>query len=154
MDATELLKKDHAAVKQLFAEFESADSDDSKLDAYEDLRDQLLIHARIEEEIFYPAVAKADPPRAEKQVREALTEHQQVKETLTRLDGMAAELEADFVETVKQLAKSVEHHVDEEENEIFVTARKMGNEQLSALGERLQQRKDQLMEEGVEAEEH
>jgi hypothetical protein len=54
MDATELLKKDHESVRQLFAEFESAESDDSKLDAYEDLRQQLLIHARVEEEIFYP----------------------------------------------------------------------------------------------------
>ena len=42
MDATEVLKKDHEAVRQLFAEFESAESDDSKLDTYEDLRQQLI----------------------------------------------------------------------------------------------------------------
>jgi len=145
MNATDLLKKDHEAVRQLFAEFESAGSDDSKLDAYEDLRQQLVIHARIEEEIFYPAVREADPDKAEKQVGEALTEHQQVKDMLAKLDDMAAEVDADFTESVRKLAKSVEHHVQEEENDIFVTARKMGDKQLSELGDRLQQRKDQLL---------
>ena len=150
MDATELLKKDHEAVRQLFAEFESAESDDSKLDTYEDLRQQLIIHARIEEEIFYPAVREADHDKAEKQVKEALTEHQQVKEMLVKLDGMASEVDADFAESIKKLAESVEHHVQEEENDIFVTARKIGNKQLGELGDRLQQRKDQLMEAGVD----
>ena len=150
MDATELLKKDHEAVRQLFAEFESAESDESKLDTYEDLRQQLIIHARIEEEIFYPAVREADHDKAEKQVKEALTEHQQVKEMLVKLDGMASEVDADFAESIKKLAESVEHHVQEEENDIFVTARKIGNKQLGELGDRLQQRKDQLMEAGVD----
>ena len=59
---------------------------------------------------------------------------------------MAAEVDADFTESVRKLAKSVEHHVQEEENDIFVTARKMGDKQLGELGDRLQQRKDQLLE--------
>ncbi|MBV8773801.1 MAG: hemerythrin domain-containing protein [Deltaproteobacteria bacterium] len=150
MDATELLAKDHEAVRQLFAEFESAESDDSKLDAYEDLRQQLLIHARIEEEIFYPAIREADRAKAEKQVKEALTEHQQVKQMLAQLDDMAAEVDADFAESVKKLAQSVEHHVEEEEKDIFATARKIGNKQLGELGDRLQQRKDELMEAGTD----
>jgi hemerythrin superfamily protein len=153
MNATDLLKKDHDAVRQLFAEFESAESNDSKLDAYEDLRQQLLIHARVEEEMFYPAVREVDPGKAEKQVKEALTEHQQVKEMLAKLDDMAAEVDADFTESVRKLAKSVEHHVQEEENDIFVTARKMGDKQLGELGDRLQQRKDQLMEAGIDEDE-
>ena len=69
---------------------------------------------------------------------------------LVKLDGMASEVDADFAESVKKLAESVEHHVQEEENDIFVTARKIGNKQLGELGDRLQQRKDQLMEAGVD----
>jgi hemerythrin superfamily protein len=84
MDATELLKKDHDAVRQLFAEFESAESEQDKLDAYDDIREQLLIHARIEEEIFYPAVREANSGRSATQVDQALSEHQQVKAMLNR----------------------------------------------------------------------
>jgi iron-sulfur cluster repair protein YtfE (RIC family) len=153
MDATELLKKDHDAVKQLFAEFESAESEQDRLDVYDDIREQLLIHARIEEEIFYPAVRETNSGKSATQVEEALKEHQQVKAMLDKLDDMAAEVDADFAETIKTLAKSVEHHVQEEENDIFVSARKLGDEHLSELGDRLQQRKNQLMEAGSDQEE-
>jgi iron-sulfur cluster repair protein YtfE (RIC family) len=146
MDATELLKKDHDAVRQLFAEFESAESEQDKLDAYDDIREQLLIHARIEEEIFYPAVREINSGKSATQVDQALSEHQQVKAMLDKLDDMAAEVDADFAKTVRTLAESVEHHVQEEENDIFMSARKLGNERLNELGDRLQQRKDQLME--------
>jgi iron-sulfur cluster repair protein YtfE (RIC family) len=153
MDATELLKKDHDAVKQLFAEFESAELEQDRLDVYDEIREQLLIHARIEEEIFYPAVRETNSDKSATQVDEALSEHQQVKEMLDKLDDMAAEVDADFAETIRTLAESVEHHVQEEENEIFVSARKLGDERLSELGDRLQQRKDQLMEAGSDQEE-
>jgi iron-sulfur cluster repair protein YtfE (RIC family) len=153
MDATELLEKDHDAVKQLFAEFESAESEQDRLDVYDEIREQLLIHARIEEEIFYPAVRETNSGKSATQVDEALKEHQQVKAMLDKLDDMAAKVDADFAETIKTLAKSVEHHVQEEENDIFVSARKLGDERLSELGDRLQQRKDQLMEAGSDQEE-
>jgi iron-sulfur cluster repair protein YtfE (RIC family) len=153
MDATELLKNDHDAVRQLFAEFESAESEQDKLDAYEDIREQLLIHARIEEEIFYPAVRETNSGRSATQVDEALNEHQQVKTMLNKLDNMAAEVDADFAATIRTLAESVEHHVQEEEDNIFVSARKLGAERLSELGDRLQQRKDQLMETGSDQDE-
>jgi hypothetical protein len=71
---------------------------------------------------------------------------------LDELDDMAAEVDADFAETVRTLAESVEHHVQEEENDIFVSVRKLGDERLSELGDRLQQRKDQLMEAGSDQE--
>jgi iron-sulfur cluster repair protein YtfE (RIC family) len=148
MDATELLKKDHDVVKRLFAEFESAELEQDRLDVYDDIREQLLIHARIEEEIFYPAVRETNSGRSATKVDEALSEHQQVKAMLNKLDDMAAEVDADFAETIRTLAESVEHHVQEEEKDIFVSARKLGDERLNELGGRLQQRKDQLMEAG------
>lgn len=150
MDATELLTKDHEAVKQLFAEFERAESDDSKLDLYEDLREQLLLHARIEEDIFYPAVREADPKKGDQQIKEALGEHQQVEQMLAKLDQMTADIDAEFAETMSKLASSVEHHVQEEENQVFVTARKLGDERLSELGARLQERKNQLRQAGID----
>src|SRR5690242_11214977 len=106
MDATELLEKDHDAVKQLFAEFESAESEQDRLDVYDEIREQLLIHARIEEEIFYPAVRETNSGKSATQVDEALKEHHQVKAMLDKLDDMAAGVDADFAETIKTLAKS------------------------------------------------
>jgi iron-sulfur cluster repair protein YtfE (RIC family) len=146
MKATELLKQDHDAVKQLFAEFDSSESGEDKLDVFEEIREQLMIHARIEEEIFYPAVKKADSGEAKSEIDEALQEHQQVKSMLEQLDGMAAEADAEFAETMRTLSNNVQHHVQEEESEIFATARQLGDERLEELGARLQQRKEQLME--------
>jgi hemerythrin superfamily protein len=153
MNATELLKKDHDAVKQLFAEFESAESAEAKIDIFEEISEQLLMHARIEEEIFYPAVKSAASGEAKAEVDEALQEHQQVKVMLKKLSSMAAEVDAEFAETMRALSKSVEHHAQEEENEMFVTAGQLGDERLGELGEHLQQRKEQLMETGVDPEE-
>ena len=150
MDATTLLTKDHEAVRQLFAEFESTESDDSKADLYEDLREQLLIHARVEEDIFYPAIREADPEKGDQQIKEALGEHQHVEQVLGELDKMAADIDAGFAETMRKLANSVEHHVEEEENQIFVSARKLGDERLRELGGRLQERKDQLRRAGID----
>ena len=150
MDATELLKKDHEAVRQLFAEFESAESDQDQLDVYEDLREELTIHAKIEEEIFYPAIREANSDTSARQVEEAMNEHQQVKAMLGILDSMVAEIGPDFAETIRMLAERVEHHVQEEENDIFVSARKLGDERLRELGDRLQHRKDQIMSEELD----
>lgn len=153
MNAMELLKQDHDAVKQLFAEFESSESAEDKIDVFDDIREQLLIHARIEEEIFYPAVKKIDSGDAKSEITEALKEHQQVKELLNQLDGIAAEADAEFAESVRNLSKDVEHHVQEEESEIFATAQQLGKQRLEELGEHLQQRKQQLREAGLEVEE-
>lgn len=153
MNATELLKQDHDAVKQLFAEFESSESAEDKIDVFEDIREQLLIHARIEEEIFYPAVKQTDSGDAKSEIDEALQEHQHVKVLLEELDGMAADADPEFTESVRTLNKSVEHHVQEEESEIFATARQLGDERLEELSVRLQQRKEQLMEMALDVEE-
>jgi iron-sulfur cluster repair protein YtfE (RIC family) len=153
MKATELLKHDHDAVKQLFAECESSESAEDKLDVFEEIREQLLIHARIEEEIFYPAVKKTNSGGAKSEIDEALREHQQVKTMLEKLDAMAAEADAEFAETLRTLSKNVQHHVQEEESEIFASARQLGEERLEELGERLRERKEQLMETGLDPKE-
>lgn len=153
MNAIELLRKDHDAVRQLFAEIESAESEQDQLDVYEDLREQLIIHARIEEDIFYPAIREANSDTSATQVDEALNEHQQVEAILGILDEMVAEGEGDFAGTIRTLAERVEHHVQEEENDLFVSARRLGDERLSQLGDRLQERKDQLMAAAIEQEE-
>jgi hemerythrin-like domain-containing protein len=153
MDTIELLKKDHEAVRQLFAEFATAESEQDKLDIFDDIREQLIVHTRIEEEIFYPAVREINSGRGASQVEHALSEHQKVKAMLDKLDEMMVEVDAGFAETIRTLAQSVEQHVQEEESDIFASARKLGYERLSELGDRLQERKNQLMEEGIDQDE-
>ena len=149
MNATELLKKDHDAVKQLFTEFESAASADEKRKIFEDIREELLIHATIEEEIFYPALRKANSSEAKEEVEEALREHQAVKAMLNELRNMSAEDDAALIDKMRTLSRNVQHHVQEEEGKLFATAEQLGQDRLSQLGEQLQQRKQELMKTGA-----
>jgi hemerythrin-like domain-containing protein len=154
MNATELLRKDHASVKQLFAELESAgESPEDRSDALNELTEQLLVHSAIEEEIFYPAIRKSGSQGAEGKVEEAVKEHQQVKDMLNKLSLIDVEDREGFAESAKRLCQDVEHHVKEEEGEMFAIAKQLGAQQLDKLGEQLQQRKEELLEQGVIVEE-
>ena len=97
---------------------------------------ELSAHAAIEEQVFYPAVRKADPD-IERQVLEALEEHHIVKWTLSELDGMDSGDER-FDPKVTVLIESVRHHVKEEEGDLFPKVRKvMKPKERQELGEAL-----------------
>src|SRR5439155_12709705 len=136
--------------KQLFAELESPED---RSDALDELSEQLLVHSTIEEEIFYPAIRKSGSQEAEAKVKEALKEHQKVKDMLKELSLMDVEDREGFAESAKRLCQDVEHHVKEEEGEMFAIAKQLGAQQLDKLGEQLQQRKEELLEQGVIVEE-
>src|ERR1700732_4889420 len=112
MNAMELLKQDHDAVKRLFSEFESAgDSTQDKRDLVEQIIEELEIHSAIEEEMFYPAVRNADSKEAESEIEEALNGHQQVKMLLQELSEMDAADEPAFSDKLKTLKQNVQQHV-------------------------------------------
>src|SRR5262249_38699693 len=139
MKATDLLKKDHAAVKKLFQGFEHAgERDKRKQEIFQQIRESLDRHARIEEEIFYPAMREATEARKDEEgtdlVLEAQQEHHVVKTLLSELDGMAA-ADEDFDAKMKVLQENVEHHIEEEEQEMFPRSeRELGDERLQELG--------------------
>ena len=140
MEATRLLKQDHDKVKGLFEKFEQAEADDQKRLLVTQIIKELQVHTTIEEDVFYPAVRQADEKTAEL-VREGLEEHH-VADTLMReiqaLDVSDPQLEAKM--TV--LKENVEHHVEEEESEMFPgLQRSLGAEKLEELGERMLQAK-------------
>lgn len=117
MDAIELLKADHETVAQLFKQVEA--TDESKHPAiFEKIKAELDVHAHIEEVVFYPKL-KAD---GEKElvdiVLEGIEEHHQVKMFLREIEGLADESEK-FEPKLKVLIEDVEHHVKEEEGEMF-----------------------------------
>jgi len=142
-DAIELLTADHEAVKELFKEFEGLGEHavKGKQDVVTQICRELTVHAQIEEQIFYPRIRKAGKEEKD-EVLEAVEEHQLIKQLVGELEGMGAEEES-FDAKVKVLKEQVEHHVEEEEGEMFPHVRKaLPQGELVSLGDQLLQAKE------------
>jgi hemerythrin superfamily protein len=145
MDAIALLEQDHDEVDELITQFErlgeGASPQQRKLIA-EQICELLTIHAEIEEEVFYPAVEEQVPDTKE-MVAEARVEHNAVKNLISDIQHASPESE-EFTANVKVLGELVNHHVQEEEDELFPKVRDSELD-LDALGQQLQERKQDLM---------
>lgn len=140
MDAFELLKADHQKVAKLFDRLEAA-SGKAKLNVFEQIKKELELHAEVEETIFYPALEK--PEETHDLTLEAYDEHKVVKTLLAELAGSKSATE-EWQAQVKVLRENVEHHVDEEENELFDKASDaLNDEEIESLGERMEAAKAQ-----------
>ena len=140
-NAIRLLEQDHRAVEKLFASFESARSDDRKQQLADRICLELKVHTQIEEEIFYPAAGRALDDHD--MIDEAIVEHASAKRLIAEIEAMQAGQDM-FDATVKVLGEQIDHHVEEEEKELFPECRK-ANMDMEALGERLRQAKLELM---------
>jgi hemerythrin-like domain-containing protein len=141
-DALALLRADHTAVRALFDQYEKTRSEDRKAALAEQICNELTVHAQIEEEIFYPAAREA--LRQEDLIDEAAVEHSSAKWLIAQI--MDASVGDDqFDAKVKVLGEYINHHVKEEQNEMFPQVKKTRLD-LKALGEQLQARKMELME--------
>lgn len=133
-----MLKEDHRAVSTLFKEFKSA-TPKRKLEIAREASQALKVHTTIEEEIFYPAIkARIE----DGMVNEAVVEHASAKDLIAQLDGMTGKEEL-FDPKVIVLSEMIEHHVHEEEAEMFKQAKASGID-LDELGDRMAARKAQL----------
>jgi len=150
MDPFELLKKDHETVSKLFKRIESA-SGRVKLIRFRKLKTELDLHAHIEETIFYPALKNAEESRDI--ALEAYEEHKQVKALLAAIAEISPEDES-YSAKIKVLKEDIEHHVEEEEGEMFPDARKYLRDKLQDLGAQMRARKDELETNGVPEPEH
>lgn len=143
MDAIALLTEDHEKVKAMFEQYEGlgdrAHATKQKLATQ--ICTELTKHAMAEEEIFYPAVREASK-KNEDIIDEATVEHASAKELIEQIMSMDSTDEL-FDAKVKVLSEQVEHHVEEEEGEMFAKARE-ANLDLVALGEEIQARKDEI----------
>jgi hemerythrin superfamily protein len=144
MDAIEMLEEQHRDVEDLFEELESADAAD-KQDLFDELADSLAVHALIEEMHFYPAVRAK---RTTDIVLESLEEHTIIKRLLAemlRLDPRNESFEAKLA----VLKEQVEHHVTEEEDNLFPKVRKvLDKKQLMALAEDMSVTQENLLDAG------
>lgn len=134
MDAFNLLKEDHRKVEGLFEQLESSRGA-AKLRVFEQIKMELDLHTHIEEKIFYPALEK---PRATHELTlEAYEEHDVVKKLLREMSKAKSATE-EWEAQAKVLQENVEHHVEEEENELFPKAQSaLSEEEIEELGEEL-----------------
>ena len=142
MDVLKLLKKDHSSINSLFNKFTRTgkSSHDKRTEVFEQIRRELQIHARAEEEIFYPAI-KAFNGESRRLISEALKEHRQIEELLTQISRLKAS-DRNFDEKIETLYESVDHHIVEEEGEIFRFAEEnCSQEQLEEMGRQIDERK-------------
>ena len=145
-DALQLLRSDHAEVKELFDRFEKLGQDGPREERFDIAREacaKLTVHATVEEEIFYPAAREV--PGADALLNEAEVEHGTAKELIAKIDGMDADDEM-FDANFTVLSEYIKHHVKEEEGELFPKIQKSDLD-LDALGEQMVERKDALMAE-------
>ena len=142
-DAIALLKEDHRAVEKLFKEFESANGDGRKEKLARRICLELSVHTKIEEEIFYPA---CEGKIEEDLLKEAYVEHDAAKLLVAEIEAGDGKSDDFFDAKVQVLGEQIEHHVKEEEGELFPQVRKADLD-LKALGERLAERKKELLAE-------
>ena len=146
LDALDLLRADHDKVKSLFREFESLkgndDEDERKSELVDEICYELTLHTMLEEEIFYPVVRSAIED--DDMMDEADVEHAGARELISQLEVMYPG-DDHFDATVTVLGEEVAHHIDKEENDMFVAVRSAGID-LEDLGEQLAARKEELDE--------
>lgn len=144
-NATELLTHDHREVENIIISLQalkgSKDSSANTPNAdFIQLDQNLTLHALAEENIFYPELKNF--PETASLVPEAYTEHQEVKDMLAQMRGLSPNSD-DFQSLLAQLKADLQHHVAEEENEMFVKARQvLGEQRLEELGRQIKQFKD------------
>jgi hemerythrin-like domain-containing protein len=138
MNAFELLKKDHQKVSGIFEKLDATTERGVKTreELFTQLKQELDVHAHVEETIFYPAIKDAEPTH--EIVLEGYEEHNVVKTLLKELEAMPVDDET-WGAKLTVLKENVEHHVEEEEGEMFEKAKKvLSSEEVEELGARME----------------
>lgn len=141
MNAIDLLEQQHEETEGLFDRFHEA-SGDQRREIIQQVIQDLRLHTTLEEEIFYPAVSEGLGMKDE--IREDLEEHHLVELALDELETM--EPDDERVEPkMEVLSEVVQHHVDEEEDELFPEVRsRMDEDRLTEIGQRMHERAEEL----------
>lgn len=143
MNAFQLLRNDHQKAMQVFQKLMSTTEISNRDLLFAELKQELEVHTEIEEQIFYPALQSARETAG--LVKESLHEHDTVKQLLRDLDVMDHD-SPQWTASLDTLKENVEHHVHEEEEEMFPKAQEvLSMDTLEELGNRMQRKKKDLM---------
>ena len=141
-NAIALLKSDHRNVENLFEEYEHARGADRKQIIAQQICEELTVHAQLEEQAFYPEARKALGNKEGDLIDEATVEHSSLKWLIAQLESESTD-SALYDAKVTVLKEYVQHHVKEEESEIFPKLRKTDLD-IDALGQVLMETKEKL----------
>jgi hypothetical protein len=145
IDAIKLLKDDHKEVKTWFKQYESLEDDAEKQALADKICLALTVHTQIEEEIYYPATREAIDD--DDLLDEAEVEHASAKQLIAEIKAMKAG-DRLFDAKVTVLGEYINHHVEEEESEMFPESRDSSLD-LKALGTEMAARKEELMKQAA-----
>jgi len=145
MDAMSLLKEDHRKVKKMLAELESTTERGVKTreELFTKVKQELVVHEAIEEEIFYPALK--EHPKTKEIALEGYEEHHVVDTVMAEIEGVAYDYEK-WGAKFTVMKENLEHHIEEEEGEMFKQARQVfDQDELTQLGESMKARREDLI---------
>ncbi len=139
MNAVEMLVDDHNQLKKLFGKVRETESEKEKRNLFEQIKTVLDAHTHIEEEVFYPAVREKE--EIEDIVMEGIQEHHQADLFIREIENLAGGSDV-FVPKLQVLMEGVEHHIDEEEKEMFPKVRdQFSGSELDEMASRMQKAK-------------
>jgi hypothetical protein len=152
VDPFQLLKKDHKKVSDLLKRLDNTEESDAskREELFAQVKNELEIHTQIEENIFYPALKENEETKDI--ALEAYEEHKAVKTLLQELDETDKDDET-WGAKLTVLKENVEHHVEEEEGEMFSKAKKvLKKDEREALGDQMNEAKGEIGAEGSDDE--
>lgn len=148
MNAIELLREDHREALELLEQMENLEGnledDEEEIETaptqlFNQLKNALTLHTQLEEQIFYPAMREFEETRD--LIGEAIEEHHNVDQILEEM-SMLSPADDDFQNQLEELKESLEHHISEEEDELFPKAEELcGQKRLDEMGRQMQQMK-------------
>ena len=145
MDVFKLLKQDHQEVKQLFKKIEETSDGAIKTreKTFKELARELAVHASVEERIVYPRLQEIE--NLEDMVKEGIEEHHVVEQLMEEIAQLSADDEQ-WMPKVTVLKELVEHHVEEEEKELFPKASKaLDQDEAEELGQTVEEEKKEIL---------
>lgn len=140
VDAISILREDHRRIDELFRQFDKAKSNEQRAGLATRICSELLIHAHVEEEIFYPAVR--DAIEDDELMDEADVEHAAAANLIAEIMNLRSDDDRCWAR-VRVLGEYVRHHVQEEQNRMFSKARQARLD-MRAIGEQILERKNEL----------
>ena len=148
MNIIELLKNDHDKVDKLFQKVK-ADPEGNNQDLFEQIKAELDVHTEVEETIFYPYLMENGDEELKKITKEGIEEHRQAKMFLKELSNLSEDSEK-FEPKMKVLMEDIQHHVQEEEGQMFPMVEKQFEAStLEDLGARVESAKSKLQKSGT-----
>lgn len=145
MNLIELIKSDHRKVESLFSKMEKAKGSKKMQELFDQIYTELTLHAKVEELTLYPSMRNYD--ETHDMVDEAEEEHTEAKELLEEIKSMSPS-DPDFKAKIEELKEAVEHHVEEEENEILPSVSdSMDEQEMKELAKEFQEAKSKLEKE-------